>query len=125
MSSQLTHQEASNAAPASGSVNILRAWLSVTLIPAVLVGAMFVGEALISALGYPTGVQPVPLPVALIVAIPVNLVAMVPAALAVLFGRRARREGHASAVVAIVIGWAALVFWVGTFALALIDRVLR
>lgn len=125
MSSQLTQGEASNAAAASGSGNILRAWFSVTLIPPVLVGAMAVGEALIGAMGYPAGAEPVPLPVALIVAVPVALGAMIPAVLAVFFGRRARGEGHASAVFAVVIGWAALLFWVGTFALALIDRVLR
>jgi phosphotransferase system glucose/maltose/N-acetylglucosamine-specific IIC component len=103
--------------------NRARAWICVVLIPVAFVVAMFVGEGLISALGYESGAEaPVPFLVALLVGVPVTLGAMVPAALAVLFGRRARREGHGSALLAVAIGWATLTFWVTTLVLAVVQR---
>lgn len=123
MARQSTHQSSSNPAGAFPMDNRARAWICVVLIPVAFVVAMFVGEGLISALGYESGAEaPVPFLVALLVGVPVTLGAMVPAALAVLFGRRARREGHGSALLAVAIGWATLTFWVTTLVLAVVQR---
>jgi hypothetical protein len=111
---------------ADGSGNARRAWVAVVLMPVAFVVAMAVGEGLISALGYESGAEvPVPLAVALAVGVPVTLAAMIPPALAVLFGRRARLEGHRSALLAIAFGGAALLFWIATFLLALVDRAIN
>jgi hypothetical protein len=123
MAQQSMPHSTSNPAPAFRLDNRAKAWICVVLIPVAFVVAMFFGEGLITALGYESGAEaPVPFLVALLVGVPVTLGAMVPAALAVLFGRRARREGHGWALVAAAVGWATLAFWVTTLVLAVLQR---
>jgi Ni/Fe-hydrogenase subunit HybB-like protein len=123
MAQHSMHHSTSKPAPTFGSDNSRRAWICVALIPVAFIVAMVVGEGLITALGYESGAeQPVPFLVALLVGVPVTLGAMAPAALAVLFGRRARREGHGLAVVAVAIGAATLAFWIVTTLAAVVQR---
>ena len=95
------------------------------LSPIAFVIAMVVGEGLITAMGYPIDEDTVaPLGTALLVSLPVIVVAMLPAALAVIFGRRALREGHRSGRFAMILGGFALAYWIISTGLALADRAL-
>jgi hypothetical protein len=114
----------SEAAPAAPDVR--RAWLAVAAIPVAFVLAMLVGEGLLSLAGYPdTEVAAPPLGLALLIALPLTLLAMLPAVLAVRFGRRAHRGGHLSGRFAAAVGWLALAYWSLTFALSLVDRAIN
>jgi hypothetical protein len=87
--------------------------------------AMVAGEGLITALGYPTdGDAVAPLGIALLVSWPLIVVAMMPAAMAVIFGRRALRQGHRSGRLAMILGGIALTYWIVSTVLALADRAL-
>jgi hypothetical protein len=102
---------------------LLGAWLSLAMIPVAFAVAMVIGEGLISAAGYPSGGDELaPLGIALLISVPLTLVAMTPAALAVVLGRRALRQGHRSGRSATIIGWIALAYWSVSFFLALVDR---
>jgi len=103
--------------------NLRSAWISVGLIPVAFVLAMFAGEGLIDALGYPSGGPDPPLWAALLVGGPMTLLAMAPAVLAVVYGRRARRESRSrAALAATVTGAVAAAYWVVTFVLGVLQR---
>jgi hypothetical protein len=57
-----------------------------------------------------------------VISLPLTLLAMLPAALAVRFGRRAHRAGRPSARWPTVIGALALAYWGISFVLSLIAR---
>jgi len=123
MSNPVLPHSTSRPAHTGHSRNVVLAWLAVAMIPVAFVLAMAVGEGLIDAAGYPSGGDEVaPLGTALLIGGPVTLMAMIPGVFAVLFGRRARREGSSSATVALALGWASLIFWAGTAVLGLASR---
>lgn len=111
--------------PASrGGGRTLRwAWVAVGLIPVAFVVAMVAGEALIDALGYPAEGPEPPVWLALVVGGPVTLLAMSPAVLAVVFGRRAGRHGGGrAATTATAIGSLVTAYWALTFAGSVAQR---
>jgi len=122
MSGQLVRHPQTRPTTTLGSANNLRAWLAAILIPEVLIGALFLGEGLFAVLGYRDGVT-VPLLPAMIISVAVFLAAMIPAALAVLFGRTARREGHRFAIVPVALGLAALAYLVLSFGVVVADQI--
>ena len=125
MAQQSMDQQTSSPAPAFGSNNSRRAWVAALLIPVAFVLAMAVGEGMISLLGYESGAeQPVPFLVALLVGVPLTVGAMIPSALAILYGRRARHEGHGLALIPIAAGWATLAYWVFTLVASMAQRAL-
>ena len=84
---------------------------------------MVAGEGLNDALGFPSGEQDPPLWAALLVGLPMTLLATAPAALAIVFGRRASRgDGGRAAAVAAGIGIAVAAYWVLTFAAGIVQR---
>ena len=94
-----------------------RAWVAVGFIPFAFLVAMVAGEGLIDALGYPTDGADPPLWLALLVGAPITLLAMTPAVLAIIHGRRARRRGGGrAATTATAIGILVTAYWVVTFA---------
>jgi hypothetical protein len=98
-------------------------WVAVGLIPVAFVIAMVAGEGLIDALGYPSDGPDPPLWLALLVGGPITLLAMAPAVLAVVYGRRALRYGGGrAATTAIAIGIAATAYWVLTFVAGIAQR---
>ncbi|MBI5948155.1 MAG: hypothetical protein HY875_08460 [Chloroflexi bacterium] len=110
---------------ADGRRNLRRAWVCVALIPVAFVVAMVVGEGLIDALGYPSGEKDPPFWAALAVGGPLAALAMAPAVLAFVYGRRARREGGGRpARVATIIGGAVTAYWVVTSTAGLIQAFL-
>jgi hypothetical protein len=123
MSSSTSHQLVPGRAPAEGFRDLAIAWISVLLVPVAFVAAFVIGEGVIGALGYDGGGtgRSVPVILALVVGIPIMAAAVLPAGLAVLFGIRARQAGHATALPAIALGLAAILFWAGSLALALAD----
>jgi hypothetical protein len=68
--------------------DLRKAWIAVALLPVAFVVAMFVGEGLISALGYDSG-ESVPVGPALLASIPALLVLIAPGVAAVFYGNRA------------------------------------
>lgn len=122
MSGQLVRHPQTRPTTTLGSANNLRAWLAAILIPEVLIGALFLGEGLFAVLGYRDG-ETVPLLPAMIISVAVFLAAMIPAALAVLFGRTARREGHRFAIVPVALGLAALAYLVLSFGVVAADQI--
>lgn len=113
--------QAKNPVERGGRKPLRLAWVAVAFIPVAFVLAMVVGEGLIDALGY-SSADP-PLWLALLVGGPVTLLAMAPAALAVVYGRRARRAGSgraASTTIVIVVVVAA--YWGLTFAAGVAQR---
>ena len=81
-------------APAAGARDVRRAWWSLALFPLSLAGAFAVGEGLASLFGHPAGgTDAAPVWVMLAAAGPALLVFVTPAVLAVVFARRAQREG--------------------------------
>lgn len=103
--------------PPSGALNgprqvtsLARAWISVALIPVALIVAMVVGEGLYGLLGYKPEEGAEPLWVALAAGIPAVLLFLAPCVSAVLYGNRARAQGHRLGWVPLSIG-AALGLW--------------
>jgi hypothetical protein len=85
--------------------DLRKAWVAVALLPVALVLAMFVGEGLISALGYQSGgEEPVPVGPALLAGVPALLILIAPGIAAVHYGRRAYRTGRRDASVPAWIG---------------------
>ncbi len=106
--------QAENPVERGGRMLLRLAWTAVAFIPVAFVLAMVVGEGLIDALGYSS--DDPPLWLALLIGGPVTLLAMAPAALAVVYGRRARRAGSGrAATAAIVIGVVVTTYWGLTF----------
>ncbi len=99
--------------------NLRLAWVAVAVIPVAFVLAMAVGEGLQSLSGHADG--DVPTGTALLIGLPVTAVAMIPALLAVLFGRRASREGHRSGRYAVIIGVAVIAYWLLTLIAGALD----
>lgn len=98
--------------------DLRNAWIAVALLPVAFLVAMFVGEGLISALGYDTG-ESVPVRPALLASIPALLVLIAPGVAAVVYGSRAHRTaGRTAAVVAAWIGGAAAALGVAVNVLA-------
>jgi hypothetical protein len=98
--------------------DLRKAWIAVALLPVAFVVAMFVGEGLISALGYDSG-ESVPVGPALLASIPALLVLIAPGVAAVFYGNRAHRAaGRAAAIVAAWIGGTAAALGVAVNALA-------
>ena len=74
--------------------DVRRAWWSLALFPVAFVAAFGVGEGLASLLGHPTGSSDdAPVWLMLAAGVPALLVFVLPAVLAVVFGRRADGEG--------------------------------
>lgn len=88
---------------AEASVAHRRAWWAVASIPVFLVVAFAVGEGVRSLLGYPSG-SDIPLWASLVTDLAVLLVCALPAVVAIVLGRRARRGGVSSALAPAVIG---------------------
>jgi hypothetical protein len=107
-----------------GNSNALRtAWIAVALIPVALLLAMVAGEGLIDALGYPGDGPDAPLWLALLVATPITLLAMIPAVVAYVYGHRARRAGAGrAATAAMAIGILVIAYWTVTFIAGVIQR---
>jgi Na+/proline symporter len=83
--------------PGAGVRDVRRAWWSLALFPVSFLAAFAVGEGLASLLGHPSG-SPETAPVWVMLAAggPALLVFVLPAVLAVVFARRAEREGDRS-----------------------------
>jgi hypothetical protein len=79
------------------------AWVFVALTPVAFVGAMFLGEGLLTAAGYDVE-DTVPFDVMLRSAGPAILLMIAPAVAAVWYGLRARREGLAKGSVPALVG---------------------
>lgn len=93
------------AAPEAGSRDVRRAWWSLALFPLTFVAAFVVGEGLATLYGYSTGdTAEAPVWVMLAAGGPALLVFVLPAVLAVVFARRAEREGDRGGRVPIWIG---------------------
>jgi hypothetical protein len=85
--------------------HLVRAWISVALLPLSVVLAVLVGEGLVALLGYPPGSgDVVPRPLGIAVGLPMVGLAILPGVLAWLFGTRASREGDRRGLVPAVIG---------------------
>jgi hypothetical protein len=98
--------------------DLRKAWWAVALLPVAFVVAMFVGEGLISALGYESG-ESVPLGPALLAGIPALVVLIAPGVAAVFYGGRAyRTAGRTAAIVAAWVGGAAAALGVAVNVLA-------
>jgi hypothetical protein len=90
----------------------------VALIPVAFVLATAVGEGLISAAGYPSGGEDVaPLGLALVIGLPVSVLAALPALAAVRYGLGARRAGRRSGLVPTAIGGIVLCYWLAALVL--------
>lgn len=106
-----------------GRTPLRSAWVAIGLIPVAFVVAMVAGEGLIDAFGYPSDGPDPPLWLALLVGGPITLLAMAPAVLAVVHGRRARRQGGGrAATTAIAIGIVVTAYWVLAFIAGVVQR---
>lgn len=79
------------------------AWVFVALTPLAFVGAMFLGEGLLSAAGYDVD-DTVPFSVVLKASGPALLLLVAPTVGAIWYGLRARREGEPKGFVPAVVG---------------------
>lgn len=100
-----------------------RAWIAVALIPVAFVLAMVVGEGLVSALGY-RGVDEPPWWVVGVVGGSMTLMILAPALAALVYGRRARREGYGPGLVTERIGIVMAVYVVLTSLAGVVRRLL-
>lgn len=88
----------------AGARDVRRAWCSLALFPVSFVCAFAVGEGLLSLLADPSDDSDVPVWAMVAAAGPALLVFVAPAVLAVVFARRAAREGHPGGRVPMWIG---------------------
>jgi hypothetical protein len=99
-----------SALPHSGhahSKDVVRAWISVALLPIGVLLAFVVGEGLATLFGHDTGSgELAPLWVVLLAGVPAILVALVPAGFAIGFGLRARRAGDRGGLVPVIVACA-------------------
>ena len=101
-----------SAAPAPvGAVNSVRArrslrlaWISVAILPLAFVGAMILGDGLLTLQGYQSGDSEIPRGVALMAGIPAVLVLIAPTIPAIGFGLRARRLGIPAGAIPALVG---------------------
>lgn len=84
--------------------NLGLAWISVAILPLAFVGAMFIGDGLLTAQGYQSGDSDIPVGVALRAGVPAVLVLITPALCAVVFGLRARRLGRRAGAIPALVG---------------------
>ncbi|MGZ4591832.1 MAG: hypothetical protein ACXV4A_14905 [Actinomycetes bacterium] len=81
-----------------------RAWLAVAVIPVFFIPALAVAYALYDVMGYQPENDNAPFWVDLVCSIPAIAVFLAPCAAAVLYGRRATRDGDRRGLVPLVIG---------------------
>ena len=92
-----------------------KAWVGILLVPIGFAVAMLFGETAIGLLGYPAGGDEVaPAWMDGMVGTAVILVGIFPAAGAVVFGVRAKREGLARGLIPAIIGSLVALYWVFT-----------
>ena len=84
--------------------DLVRAWVSLALIPVAFIVAFAVGEGLYALLGYKPEEGTEPLWVALAAGIPALLLFLVPCVAAAVYGNRARLQGHRAGIIAIAVG---------------------
>lgn len=101
--SSSTHPVRTHHTRTPAELHLLLAWVFVALTPLAFVGAMFLGEGLLSAAGYDVD-DTVPFSVVLKAAGPALLLMVAPTVGAVWYGLRARREGEPKGFVPAVIG---------------------
>jgi hypothetical protein len=90
----------------------MHAWVSVALIPIFFFLALAAGEGLYSLLGYDPGSDEAPLRVDLLCGSLALVLFVAPCVAAVLHGRRAHRAGERRAMLPLVIGAAAGLYFV-------------
>jgi hypothetical protein len=115
----------SDTSSSTTSPDVRKAWLSMILVPFAFIGTFFIGEGLISLLGYPVGEVTVPPFWAVVVAsVPAMALFAVPALLATIFARRAAAAGDSRGWVPAVVLWAVtggfVVLNVGQYLIALV-----
>jgi len=76
----------------------------VAILPLAFLGAMFVGDGLLTAQGYRSGDLDIPAGVALRAGVPAVLVLITPAICALMFGLRARRLGMRAGAIPALVG---------------------
>lgn len=113
----------SSAIPTRPSANNLRSWLAAVLIPEVLVGALFLGEGLTAALGYSEESRG-PILLEWLISLAVLAAPAIPAVIAVVFGLRARREGHTWAVIPVAAGVIALAYLLMSLVLMVLGQII-
>ena len=91
-----------NSVPARRSLR--RAWISVAILPLASVGAMILGDGLLTLQGYQSGDSEIPPGVALMAGIPAVLVLIAPTIPAIGFGLRARRLGIPAGAIPALVG---------------------
>jgi hypothetical protein len=115
-----THRSRAHRRRTPAERHLQLAWIFVVLTPFAFVGAMFLGEGLLTGAGY-SGEETVPLDVALRAGGSALLLMLAPTLGAVWYGLRARREGLRNGFVPAVVGGtiaaAALVTNVGSYVL--------
>lgn len=95
--------------PRSARTLLRRAWVSVALIPIFFFLAFAAGEGLYSVMGYDPG--DAPLGVDLLCGVVALLLSVAPCVAAVLYGSRAHRAGERWAMLPLIIGAAAGLFF--------------
>jgi hypothetical protein len=101
-----------SAAPAPvGAVSSIRArrslrlaWISMAILPLAFVGAMILGDGLLTLQGYHSGDSEIPQRVALMAGIPAVLVLIAPTIPAIGFGLRARQLGIPAGAIPALVG---------------------
>src|SRR5512132_3580230 len=80
------------------------AWISVAVLPLAFVGAMLIGDGLLTLQGYQSGDSEIPIGVVLRAGVPAVLVLIAPTIPAIWFGLRARQLGIPAGVVPALVG---------------------
>lgn len=97
-----------------------RAWTAVVLVPVFFFLAFAVGEGMYAVLGYDPAAADTPVRVDLVALVPILVVALIPCAAAVFFGRRATEVADRRGMVPLVIG---AVAGVGVLVLTIVSEV--
>lgn len=117
-----THQvkPAPAQAPRDSAPWLGRAWAAVVLVPVFWFIAFAVGQGMYALLGYKPENADAPVWVDVVALVPVIVVALIPCAAAVIFGRQARRGGDRRGVLPLVI---ATIAGVGLLVLTIVSEV--
>ena len=117
-----THQvERPPARPPRDSVLWLRrAWTAVALVPVFFFIGFAVGQGMYALLGYKPENADAPVWVDVVALVPVLLVVLIPCTAAVLFGRKANRDGDHRGIYPLVIG---VIAGVGLLVLTIVSEV--